>query len=76
MGSIFLRGRSTPVIVFEPVPDMDPEHFDRLEALHRRAMEGDPAAIDELRRLAPQDEALGSFVERMSRIIEQRQGGD
>ena len=76
MGSIFLRGRSTPVIVFEPVPDMDPEHFDRLEALHRRAMEGDPAAIDALRRLAPQDEALGSFVERMSRIIEQRQGGD
>ncbi|MGP1353759.1 MAG: CHASE2 domain-containing protein [Parasphingopyxis sp.] len=76
MGSIFLRGRSTPVIVFEPVPDMDPEHFDRLEALHRRAMEGDPAAIDALRRLAPEDEALGSFVERMSRIIEQRQGGD
>ncbi|WP_299329388.1 adenylate/guanylate cyclase domain-containing protein [Parasphingopyxis sp.] len=73
MGSIFLRGRSTPVIVFEPVPDMDPEHFDRLEALHRRAMEGDPKAIAELRQLAPEDEALASFVERMGRIIEQRE---
>lgn len=76
MGSIYLRGRATPVIVFEPVPEMDPDDFDRLEALHRRAMEGDPEAIDELRALAPEDEALASFVERMGRIIEQRQEPD
>jgi class 3 adenylate cyclase len=71
MGRIGLRGRSTPVEVFEPAPDFPPEARDRLNAAYRRFDAGDADALGEISALAgefPDDAALGGLLDRLERV--------
>jgi adenylate cyclase len=68
MGRITLRGRSTPVDIFEPAPDMPNGALSHIQAVLDRVAEGDGDALAELAALAatsPGDAALGNLVHRM-----------
>jgi adenylate cyclase len=68
LGRITLRGRSTPVDIFEPVPDMPNGALSHIQAILDRVAEGDGDAFAELAALAaarPDDAALGNLVQRM-----------
>lgn len=75
LGRIVLRGRSTPLQVFEPVPDMDPEERKRFSKLAQAAIAGDVSAITALNDESashPEDYALANFV---YRLAHQEKGG-
>ena len=75
LGRIVLRGRATPVEVFEPVPEMDPEERRKFEDIARRAIKGDVSAVTSLAAIsakAPMDAALANFV---YRLHHQEEGG-
>lgn len=68
LGSIRLRGRATPVDIFEPAPGIDPAEREKLAALVRDL--GDPAGhaaedIAALARMHPDDTALVSLANRV-----------
>lgn len=68
MGRVVLRGRSTPVEIFEPVPAAAEEHVTRLTALLRRFEHGDPSALADLESYAtrePDDAALSHLLHRL-----------
>jgi adenylate cyclase len=68
MGRIVLSGRATPVEVWEPAPDLDPEHRRTLTDLWERYDAGDLAALTELEKIAGENEedaALANFVYRI-----------
>ena len=68
MGRITLRGRSTPVDIFEPVPDMPNGALSHIQALLDRVTGGDSDALAELEALAkskPDDAAFANLVQRM-----------
>jgi adenylate cyclase len=68
MGRVQLRGRSTPVTVFEALPDQHPADVDQLAALLAAYDAGDPAALGALERLADasvEDAALANLVSRL-----------
>ena len=68
LGRIVLSGRATPVMVWEPVPDMDAGRRGRLNALWEAFDAGDAAALAELESIAAEhkeDAALGDFVYRI-----------
>jgi adenylate cyclase len=68
MGRIVLSGRATPVVVWEPVPDMDGALREELDALWRRFDDGDADALAELESIAAShkdDAALQYFVYRI-----------
>jgi adenylate cyclase len=68
MGRIVLSGRSTPVEVWEPKPDMDAELRQTLVKLWERYEGGDIAALAELERISAEnkdDAALANFVYRI-----------
>lgn len=67
MGRIAVSGRSTPVEVWEPVPDMDAVLRGELNALWLRFDAGDLDALVQLQSIADEqneDAALGAFVYR------------
>jgi adenylate cyclase len=71
MGRVAVRGRSTPIEIFEPVPHLPPEDVTLLTALVRRFDEGDPRALDELTKYSaahPDDVALENLVYRLGRV--------
>jgi adenylate cyclase len=71
MGRVTLRGRATPVKVYEPVPDATAEERARLAELLERFDGGDAAALDELEEIAaarPEDAALRNLVGRLREI--------
>jgi adenylate cyclase len=71
MGSIVLSGRATPVMVWEPVPDMDPALRGRLNALWEAFEAGDADALVQLESIAAQekeDAALQYFVYRIREV--------
>jgi adenylate cyclase len=75
LGKIVLRGRATPISIYEPVPKMDPERRKRLTRLADQAMKGDVSAITELSEDSdkhPSDAALANFV---YRLRHQEKGG-
>ncbi len=75
LGRVVLRGRSTPVEIFEPVPNMLSEDRQAFVALANRAIRGDVSAITSLAEesdKAPGDKALASFVYRLGH---QEKGG-
>jgi adenylate cyclase len=75
LGRIVLRGRATPVEVFEPVPDMAQEERQKFLEIGRRAIKGDVSAITSLADIAaktPMDIALANFVYRLQH---QEEGG-
>jgi adenylate cyclase len=71
MGRIVLSGRATPVEVWEPMPDMDPELRRRLTDLWQRYDGGDKGAIEPLTAIAlsnKDDAALANFVYRIREV--------
>jgi adenylate cyclase len=71
MGRIVLSGRSTPVEVWEPVPDMAAELRAELNALWRTFDGGDAAALVQLEAIAAlhkEDAALQYFVYRVREV--------
>lgn len=71
MGRVAVRGRATPIAVYEPVPDMAEEDVTLLTALVRRFDEGDVMALQELdiyRASHPEDAALANLVYRLRSI--------
>jgi len=70
MGRIELIGRSTPIVVWEPATDMEPELLAELCGLWTRFDEGDISALERFRELSgarADDEALAKFVYRLER---------
>jgi len=68
MGRVVLSGRSTPVELWEPKPNMDPELRAQLRGLWERYDGGDMAALTEIERIAAEhkeDAALQNFVFRI-----------
>jgi adenylate cyclase len=75
MGRIVLRGRATPISIYEPVPHMDAEARKAFTKIANDAIRGDVSAITALRENAaihPDDTALANFVDRLS---QQERGG-
>lgn len=75
LGRIVLRGRSTPLEVFEPVPNMDSLQRQTFAKLARGAIQGDVSAITALNDESashPEDFALANFV---YRLAHQEKGG-
>ena len=75
MGRIVLRGRATPVTIYQPVPDMPEAERKAFTDLAERAMSGDVSAITALRNESDnhsEDAALENFV---YRLTNQEEGG-
>jgi adenylate cyclase len=75
LGRIVLRGRSTPLEVFEPVPNMDKSDRQRFAEVAKKAIRGDVSAITALNDDSashPEDTALANFV---YRLAHQEKGG-
>jgi adenylate cyclase len=75
LGRIVLRGRATPVEIFEPVPEMPTEERQNYSKMAARAIGGDVSAITALAEIslkAPMDTALTHFVYRLQH---QEEGG-
>ena len=71
LGRITLRGRATPVDVFEPAPGMANGALSHIQAILDRLATGDGAALAELEGLAaasPDDAALANLVYRMQSV--------
>jgi adenylate cyclase len=69
MGEVVLRGRATPIAIFEPVPSMPDDERKHLSALSARAIKGDAAALQELSAESekrPDDKSLGNLVYRLT----------
>ena len=68
MGRIVLSGRATPIVVWEPVPDMDAELRAELVRLWVAFDNGDPSALDEIDQIClthDKDAALAAFACRL-----------
>ena len=71
MGRIVLSGRATPVMVWEPVPDMEPAFVARLNDVWERFDAGDREALVQLEAIADdhkEDAALQYFVYRCREV--------
>jgi adenylate cyclase len=71
MGRIVLSGRSTPVVVWEPAPELDEDLLATLNDLWRRFDTGDEAALVQLEEIADahkKDAALQEFVYRLREV--------
>jgi len=68
MGRIALSGRETPIVVWEPVPDFDPEIRSTLTRLWLAFDGGDRSALDEIEQICltqGKDAALSAFACRL-----------
>jgi adenylate cyclase len=71
IGRITLRGRATPVEIFEPVPDATAEQRAELTGLLAQIDAGDISALDELENIAStnvHDAALANLVYRLQHV--------
>ncbi len=71
MGKIAVSGRSTPMEVYEPVPELSLEDVTHFTACLRRFDKADPNAMAELDALVesnPDDKALANLVERLHEV--------
>jgi len=71
MGRIVLSGRPTPIIVWEPVPDMDPDLRGELSRLWLQFDTGDREALHAIEAIAatrPDDPALSAFAYRLLQV--------
>lgn len=71
MGRLIVRGRSTPLEVFEAVPGMDPGDAHRLAEAIAAFDRAETGALDRLRTIAaerPGDAALANLVARLERV--------
>ena len=68
MGRIILSGRATPIVVWEPVPEYDPELRAELERLWLAFDGGDRSALDAIEQIClthDKDAALCAFACRL-----------
>jgi adenylate cyclase len=75
MGDVVLRGRSSKISIFEPVPNMPEDVRKMLSELSTRAISGNAQALAELSKQSetmPEDKALTNFVYRLKH---QEEGG-
>ncbi|MBW8753114.1 MAG: CHASE2 domain-containing protein [Sphingomonadales bacterium] len=71
MGRITLRGRATPVDIFEPAPNMANGALSHIRAIFDRVANDDETALAELAALAaasPGDAALQNLIARMQSV--------
>jgi adenylate cyclase len=71
MGRITLRGRATPVEIFEPAPNLPRSDLSHIRVTLDRIAHGDAEGLVELEAIAaahPDDEALGNLVYRMQSV--------
>jgi adenylate cyclase len=75
LGRIVLRGRATPVEVYEPAPEMADEERRNFNEIATKAISGDVSAVTALSEISaktPMDTALSHFVYRLQH---QEKGG-
>ncbi len=68
LGRIVLSGRATPIVVWEPMPGIDPELRSKLERLWLAFDGGDRSALDEIEQICltqDKDTALCAFACRL-----------
>jgi adenylate cyclase len=68
MGRIILSGRATPVVVWEPAPDLDPKVRSELVQLWEAFDQGDRSALDAIEQICltqDKDAALSGFACRL-----------
>ncbi len=73
LGRVVLRGRATPIEVFEPVPDMETTQREQFATLTRQAMTGDAeacAALAQYSIMHPADTALRNLLHRINNPTE------
>jgi adenylate cyclase len=71
LGRVTLRGRATPVEIFEPVPDATAEERNALAGLLQRFEAGDATALESLETMAltnVRDAALANLVYRLQHV--------
>ena len=71
MGRVAVRGRSTPIDVYEPFVSGDVTHVTNLTACLTRFDDGDLNALEELKAFAgahPKDAALANLVYRLEHV--------
>lgn len=71
MGRVRLRGRATPVEIFQPVPDLEASDLGHFRGIMNRLAEGDDKAVQELESLANakgDDAALANLVYRLKHM--------
>jgi adenylate cyclase len=71
MGRVILRGRATPVEIFEPAPHVPRDQRDATASLLARFDAGDAAALDELEKMVKMnvdDAGLANLVYRLRHI--------
>nr|WP_231639330.1 adenylate/guanylate cyclase domain-containing protein [Sphingomonas profundi] len=71
MGRVAVRGRSTPIAIFEPKPHLPSQDVTLLTALVARFDEGDVAALKEIERYSrdhPDDAAIANLVYRLRQV--------
>jgi adenylate cyclase len=71
MGRIIVRGRATPIEVWEPAPDMAEADIDRLKQLYRNFEAGDLTALESLSQIAdarPADASLHAWTARLRQV--------
>ena len=71
VGRIVVKGRATPIEVFEPVPKMDTEALRRHNAAWTAFDAGDLDALEIMKRSlheAPEDTALAAMIDRLERV--------
>lgn len=71
MGRIAVSGRSTPMIIYEPVPDFSVEAVQQFTDTLRKFDEGDITMLAEFERMAatnPDDKALANLIKRLHEV--------
>lgn len=71
MGRVIVRGRATPIAVYEPVPDMVSDAVTYFTALYDRFDHGDLMALEEIVHYSdehPDDAALANLVYRLRKV--------
>ena len=71
MGRIAVSGRSTPMIIFEPVPHFSVEAVQQFTDTLRRFDDGDVSALAEFEQMAimnPDDLALSNLIKRLHEV--------
>lgn len=71
MGRIAVSGRSTPMIIYEPVPDFSLEAVQQFTDTLRRFDDGDTTPLAEFEQMAvtnPDDKALANLIKRLHEV--------
>lgn len=71
MGRIAVSGRSTPMIIYEPVPDFSVEAVQQFTDTLRRFDDGDVTVLAEFEHMAatnPDDKALANLIQRLHEV--------